>query len=74
MAVTHDHHAEFMRTLSCTLRLPIWKNGAMKAARSKDATAEFSKNYETAVENLHTAGRALKAITDKLDPAKHYTK
>jgi hypothetical protein len=65
-----DHNAEFMRALRLYIATANLETRAMKAARSKDASAEFSQNYQTAIEHLHKAGRALKAMADSLQPPK----
>ena len=70
MAVAQDRTAELMRTLRLYITVANLETRASKAARSKDASPEFARNYKTAIENLHAAGRALKGIADKLNATK----
>jgi hypothetical protein len=65
-----DKHAEFMRTLRLFIAIANLHGRAMKASLGKNASPEFSKQYQEAVSHLGKAADAMKSIADKLQPPK----
>ena len=65
-----DKDAEFMRTLRLYIAIANLHGRALKASHGKNASPEFSKQYQESISHLGQAADAMKSIADKLRPPK----